>query len=392
MNPSEGLSVFSFNWTAAAAGTNARAPHWGVWGRGDATSFEGQPGSGSRYKGDTRSVWLGMDARSGPWVAGLAASRIWSDADYHFGGGDSPGERGRLETMLTALYPYGRWRFGEGRELRAVLGAGDGTTYHYLETGEPAQKSDLSMLLASVGLWQALPSVAGVNLALRMDAGWVELDTDSGEQDIDDLSAESWQARVGVKASRHYELASGAALAPFLEVVGRHDGGDGLDGSGLEVAGGVRYSASRLQLEARGRILAAHSEGGMDERGASMTARLLPESNGRGLSLSLSPRWGAAAGGAEALWRNGLPYPVENRSTTYFDARVGYGMALLPGRGLLTPFAEVSLAGSENQRFRIGTLFQAAWADLEWELYGERRGQAETETDHHLGIDFRAKF
>ena len=272
-----------------------------------------------------------------------------------------------------------------------MLGAGDGTAYHYLE-GEPAQKSDLSLRLASVGLRQELQPVGEVRLAIRADAGWVELDTDSGTQDIDDLTAESWQARVGVEASRHVELADGAVLAPYLEVVGRHDGGDGPDGSGLEVAGGVRYSAARLQVEARGRVLAAHSEGGMDERGASVTARLLPESGGRGLSLSLSPRWGAAADGAEALWRNELPQPTANRSTTHFDARIGYGLAVLPGRGLLTPFAEASLAGGENRRLRIGTRFEASWADLEYEVFGERSENAGVGSDYNVGVDFRARF
>ena len=375
----------------AAAAPDPRALRWGVWGRGDVASFEGGPGSGSgsRHKGSTRSVWLGMDARSGPWVAGLAASRSWSDAGYRFGGGDNPGGRGRLETTLNALYPYGRWRFGGSREVRAMLGAGDGTADHRSETGGSAEKSDLSMRLASVGLRQELPPIAQMELAVRADAGWVELDTESGARDIDGLTADSWQARLGAEASRDFAPAAGTVLAPFLEVVGRREGGDAPSGSGLEVAGGARYGAERLQVELRGRVLTAHSEAGMDERGVSVTAQLLPEAHGRGLSLSLNPRWGAAADGAEMLWRGQLPQVSGPADETAVDAQVGYGIALLPGRGLLTPFAEASLAGGERGRYRIGTRFETSRADLEWEVFGEHVG---ARPDYRLGVGLRARF
>ena len=71
-------------------------------------------------------------------------------------------------------------------------------------------------------------------------------------------------------------------LAPFVEVAGRRDGGDGLAGTGLEIADGVRYAASRLQIEARGRLLTLHTEAGVQERGLSLTARRNPEPDGSG--------------------------------------------------------------------------------------------------------------
>ena len=66
----------------------------------------------------------------------------------------------------------------------------------------------------------------------------------------------------------------------------RRDGGDGLNGTGLEVAGGVRYAGTRVQIEARGRLLAAYTEAGVQERGLSLTARLNPAADGHGLSLA----------------------------------------------------------------------------------------------------------
>ena len=63
---------------------------------------------------------------------------------------------------------------------------------------------------------------------------------------------------------------------PFVEAAGRGDGGDGLTGAGIELAGGVRYRAPGLEVEARGRWLAAHVETGARERGVSVAARVGP--------------------------------------------------------------------------------------------------------------------
>ena len=43
-------------------------------------------------------------------------------------------------TDLTALWPYGRWTFANGLELRGMLGAGRGEARHTPGDGEPAEK------------------------------------------------------------------------------------------------------------------------------------------------------------------------------------------------------------------------------------------------------------
>ncbi len=121
-------SAFSLG-IGAEAGFDPRAPRWVVWGRGDYGAFEGRP-QGMRYEGKLRTGWLGIDARAGAWVAGLAVSHATGDADYGFTG-DVSGQ-GRLETEVTAIWPYGRWTLSEGVELRAMLGAGWGEARHRL--------------------------------------------------------------------------------------------------------------------------------------------------------------------------------------------------------------------------------------------------------------------
>ncbi len=382
------LGASAFSWLLGAAegsgGADPAAARWAVWGRGDFSDFAGRP-EGMSYDGKARSGWLGVDARKDRWVAGLALSHGVSEADYSYEGGAAGG---RLETTLTALYPYGRWTLAEGLEVRGVLGAGSGEARHMPGDAEAAT-SDLTMRIGSAGVRRELLEVAGIELAARADASLVRMEIGAGPEFIDGVSADSWRARVGLEGKRRLALGEETALTPFMEVTGRRDGGDGLEGSGLEVAGGVRYTAPRVEVEARGRLLAAHAEEGARERGVSVTARLGPGARGRGLSLSLKPRWGAGTGGAKALWRDELPGLSGAGEEAALDARIGYGVGLAE-RGLLTPFVEAGM--SESRRLRVGTRFDGWRADLGMELSGERREGGNGEPEHGVLLDLRLRF
>ncbi len=238
-----------------------------------------------------------------------------------------------------------------------------------------------------------LPALAGVDLAVRADASLARMETEKGPDHVDGLTADSWRVRAGLEASRPIALEDETALIPFVEAAAREDGGDGLEGAGLEIAGGLRYTAPRLHVEARGRWLAAHSQEGAEERGVSVTARVGPGAHGRGLSLSLSPRWGAGTGAAQALWRDELPTAAgaSGSEAAAVDARIGYGFGVASD-GLLTPFAETGLSGGDSRRLRLGTRFEATHTAFGVELSGERREGGAGGPEHALRLDLRLRF
>ena len=343
-----GESAFSLRLAAsgeAGDGVNSEGPLWSVWGRGDLASFAGGREEETHYDGWLRSGWLGLDARSGRWVAGMAVSHE-----------------------------------GEARHTPA---------------DEQRETGPLSMRMASLGVRKSLPDVAGLAMALRADAAVTRIETGNGPDTIHNLSADSWRLRTGLEASRRFALEGEAFLEPFLEAAARQDGGDGLEGSGVELAGGLRYSAPNVAVELRGRWLAAHSEEGAEEQGVSLTARYGPGADSQGLFFALSPRWGAATGGAQALWGEDLPVlstaSVEDSGA--MDAQVGYGFAL-PQGGVLTPFAEVGMAGSDSRRLRLGTRYAAAVTGLDMavELAGERRESGDAAAEHALQLDVDLRF
>ena len=382
---SELLRTSAFSHTLAAAGdqSGAAAVHWSAWGRGDFATFAGRPRPGMRYDGDLLIGWLGVDARADGWVAGVALSHGASATDYRFDGGDAPEERGRLETTLTAFHPYARWTVTDRLELRGVLGAGSGGARHLPGGDRERENADLQTWMASLGLHLQLPPLAGIDLAARADASYARIDTAGGADYLGGLSAQRWQGRVGLEASARFALHRDAALAPFVAAAGRYDGGDGLTGAGVEVAGGLRFTAPRVLMEARGRWLAVHTEEDARELGVGVTARLGPGGQGRGLSLSVSPRWGAGGGGAQALWREEMPRLSAGADPAAFDARIGYGVGVPKERGLLTPFAEARLTGDDRRRLRVGARFEAA---------GERRESAAAAPEHALSLDLGLRF
>ena len=123
------------------------------------------------------------------------------------------------------------------------------------------------MRAGSLGVRQAFAPLDGFDLAARADASFARMQTGRGEEAVDGLRADAWRLRGGLEASKRFALPDGAALSPFAELAARRDGGDGVAGSGVELAGGLRYAAAGVSVEARGRWLAAHSEKGVRERG-----------------------------------------------------------------------------------------------------------------------------
>ena len=366
---------------------------WTVWGSGDLQSFAGEPGNGVGYDGSLRAVHVGADVGGERWLAGAFVSRAAGEAAYRFG---TTNGAGNLQATLTSVQPYFRWASGRGSEFWAVAGAGRGTLeLEQVHARGRLQTSDLSMRLVVIGGRQVLASLRRVDVVLRSDVGLVRLETRGGTQVLEGLAANAQRYRVGLETSHTTRWSNGATLTPFVEVAGRRDDGDGEVGTGVEVAGGVRlaHPGSGFGLEARGRVLALHAAAGYREHGFGMTARLTPGgTDGRGLSVAVTPGWGAPVGGADALWREqafgGVGMGAFAGDGASMDARVGYGFAMRAGR-VVTPFGEVGVYGAEHRRLRAGVRLGRAARDvapLHVELAGERNETAWGYVDRRLGV------
>ena len=317
-----GGTEFTFAW----GGGDGGRPGWRLWGQGDIQAFSGEPAAERGYEGSLRTGWAGLDrAFGGSWLAGVAVARSRGGSDWRVGTAG-----GRLETSLTAVHPYLRWSNG-GTSVWAMAGSGWGSAENARATGRVGTSS-LDMGLGLLEVRRRFANWFG----LRGDAAWARLATGEGAETVDDRGATVQQQRLGIEVSPSMRL-GGLALEVFGEASGRHDGGAGQSGRGLEVAGGIRAAGGPVRLDAQGRILVLHSARDYEERGLGVTLTVGSTTDEEGLSLSVSPRWGGPATSSGALWQEhvaGSSGPPGSASAAPWslDARARWALRLPGGR------------------------------------------------------------
>ena len=387
----------------ANEGAQAQAAEtWTFWGRGDLQNFSSQPSQGSSYGGDLRAGYFGLDTQvDDQWLAGVAVSRTMAEADYSLGisGADNDGT---MDVSLTSLIPYVRFAPEAETELWAIVGVGQGE----IENNRPSpyattargESSRTTISMGSAGVRHAMALGDPFDWALLGDVGFGQVRTEDGIEAIAGLTVDTWQARVGVEGSYTADLGDGGTITAFMEVAGRYDGGDEEE-AGLELSPGMYIARpdTGFGLELRGRALVLHSAENYEEYGLSATASVTPRSDGSGLSLSLSPRWGEETGGTGTLWRDDslglLDSSSNDPNTMSLDTRLGYGIRT--ENGLLTPFSQFGLRDEGNLYWRVGTRFESGVIDpgaLSLELSGEWRESSGSVTEHRIGLISRMRF
>ena len=333
--------------------------HWSLWGGADLHGIDGEPEQGE-YDGDGMTGAVGIDARGGTVVAGIAVVRSTADAEYRFAG-ETEGD-GTLETTITGFHPYARLSVSEDTELWVIAGFGTGEATVEREHLARAEMADLNMAMGAAGLRRALGiDFGGARFALQGDAAFMSIGSDEGRQALDGLALGVSRLRFGLESS--WQM---GAVAPFANVAARFDGGDGDSTGGVELAGGVRIGDERLPfgLEARGRVLAVPFGDGRVDSGISIAAAFEPGRLGRGFWLRVAPRWGASAFATDPFgdaFAAGMhTHAAYRRSGGWgVDAALGYGMGLRRLPGLVTPFVE-SASGTLARRLRGGVRYRSA--------------------------------
>ena len=391
------------------AGTSFRAvlgngvgPLWTSWGQGASVSQFSTTVPGLDLSGTSATGLMGMDFRQGRLLMGFAMTHSLGE-----GTGHDPGWRYALESTATMMVPYARLALSERMSVWGLAGTGTGSLSLDLDGAVPQHyRTDLSMKLAAAGVRGDLVTPAepgGFALALKADAFWVRTESDRvAVSEFGNLMAargESSRVRAVLDGSRTFALAGGATLAPSLELGLRHDGGDAETGTGLEVGAVLGYANPLRGLDMALRVhgLAVHAQDGYNEWGVSGSLRLVPGAAGRGLSMSLTPSWGADPGGSERLWRlpdvSGLAANDDADPSSRLDAEVGYGMAMFGGRFTGTPNAGFGLSDTARE-VRMGWQLNPAGTpdDFSFRIEAARRESAGDTPEHRIGFGVTSRW
>ncbi len=355
----------------------AAAATWTLWGRGTASGFNGKPKADFSMDGNVFTGYLGVDYRLQPNVLlGLAVAHSQGDVDYE----TANVTKGDVDVTLTSVLPYAHWSPRPGLGVWGLFGAGWGDLKLRDEAGKV--KTDLEMLLGAVGARQEVLTWRRIDVAVKADAFLTELEAGSDDR-LPKTAGDAQRLRLMVEGRTAWVMSEESHLTPVFEVGGRWDGGKAETGVGAEMGGGLEYAHTKLGLgiEARGRYLLAHQKSAFDEWGASLTLRLDPGADKRGLWLALAPVWGAEASQVEQLWGSadvlratGEMDTPPGFSPAQVEFDVGYGMVTHEGLGLLTTYGGLSLLGPDSHGVRLGGRIELGeWVDLS--LEGERTTQ-----------------
>ena len=395
---------------SAGGGGDGRGPRWTAWGRASLERFENADG-GLPVDGEVVTGVVGADWERGDWLAGVALTHGVGEGAMH------PRRMAmeyHIDSTVTAFNPYLRVRLSERLSAWALVGYGRGdlTLTQKREasgdgaeagSGRTAWEADLALTLGAAGARGALlvpEETGGFGLALRGDAFWVRTTSDAirGVEGLGNLAAaeaDASRVRLVLEGSRVVALAGGRTLTPSLELGVRQDGGDAETGMGLVLGGGLRYAdpGSGVSMELGARTLLAHADSGYREWGLSGALRVAPGGAGRGLSLSLTPAYGADAGGTARLWsaRDALALAPANGNAdprARLEAEVGYGLPVHGDRFTGTPYAGFGYSGADR-RYRLG--WRLTGADdpgaFVFSLGASRREAAnDDEPDHGIGF------
>ena len=293
----------AFHLSSGGDGTHA-GPAFTAWGRVATGGFEAVE-DGVSMDGDVTTGLIGFDAEWERALAGVMLSQSTGEGSYGLDrpAGSSAGNgSGTIESSLTGVYPYARVELNAKVSAWALAGAGSGELTLHHEDRKLAP-TDISMRMGAVGVkGQVLDGTGPSKIAMNVksDAMWVG----TKSEDTDELApteGDVTRLRLIVQGERVFEAGNGATFTPSAEIGLRHDGGDAETGTGVEIGGGLRYTAGPLTVEGQVRSLVAHEDSGYEEWGMSGAIRVTPSPSGRGLTLSIAPAWGRTGSATERL-------------------------------------------------------------------------------------------
>ena len=416
MTAREALLGSSFTATGGKDGTGGSLA---FWGRAAQSGFDGREGTFS-LDGEATTAMLGADYARGNWLLGMALMRSGGEGGYR---DTDPGENvcadlddmadldpppdlcngalrngdGEVEASLTAAVPYAALQASERLRLWGALGHGAGEVTLKPDLGGRSLTSDISWTMAAAGVRSDVvtPQGSGPALAVTSDALWARTSSDRTHE-LAASDSDVTRLRLGLEGGYRIATEGGGHVTPKLEIGARHDGGDAETGFGVELGGGLAWvdPALGLSLDLSGRILIAHGNDDLEDRGFAASLAYDPDpATKRGPSLTLTQDWGGQArGGLDALF---TPETLDRRdgngeTAARWRAEAAYGFPAFSGRFTGSPHVGLGLttdARDYSVGWRLTPEANANVPDLSFGVRATRRESDGAVPEHSVGFE-----
>lgn len=365
-------------------------PGIAMWGSGEYQNLSRSRTGSVDWDGNMLNVHMGTDVQL-RWdvLVGLAASRSTGEFDFTDETGASEVD-GTYMSEMTTVNPYAAWFLGRGGvTVWATGGIGWGDV-EIEDERQAVRGSGTTMLTGAVGASGILLSSGSSKLRVRAE-GWMSQAEVEGSAEVEAMSLEVRRGRLALEWQQGYRFAAGHEVAAVVEGGLRYDDGDGGNGEGAEVGGGLRYASprSRLIVEGRGRVLAT-GHFGYEEWGVSGMIQFDMHRRGEGLSMRLAPAWGEASSGVQQLWDRGVTDRMGTGLTPArgrLDAEVEYGLPDFGG----TPYGRLYMLDGGDRAFGTGVRYEISRV-MNMRLEATRRESVLNGARHGLTLRGQLKF
>ena len=222
--------------------------------------------------------------------------------------------------------------------------------------------------------------------------GWMSQVEVDGSEGMDSLTLDMQRLRVAAGMVAGSACSRVGSEVNFLVEGGlRYGDGDGMEGAGMEIGGGLRFvsGSKALTVEGHGRLLAT-SPNDYEEWGFRGLVQIEPQAVARGLSLKITPAWGQSASGVQELYEQGVGNRPDMGDALHrgrVNTRVEYGLGEFGG----TPYGRFYLADGGARAFGTGMRYSVTRVlDLRFE--GTRTESASGPVRHGLAMRGRWVF
>ena len=357
---------------------------FGIWGRGTVGRFAGaDEDEGYSFDGDMTSMQLGAD-----WT------RVWLTLGVMVSSGVGEGRyasgtvRGDVELSMNSVTPYIGYELGERSSVWAAASVGEGELTMQPDEGVETVTDLTISSISGGGRGEVFAGSGGVlSLSVISDLSLMRAET-VGEAELDGLVSDSGRLRLALESAWSFAMPGGGALTGRLEAGLRGDGGDGAEGFGAEMAGGVSLEGAGLKLDLEGRGVVVHQEEAFRQQGVSLLLAWDPvREDALGPVATLRQGWGAdTSGSVDRLYRT---EDIEDFAGAYahgddgrsdpgrLDFEFGWGLPWHRDLFVLTPSVSYGDHGQgrnagagwrlapsrHNRRFDLSANLRAVWRE-----------------------------
>ena len=380
------LAGSSFQVLASESGGESAGTGLTMWGRGAATGLQTSDKVVSSLKGQVGTGTVGVDYDWGGILAGLAVAYSGGGADYKLAG--DQGRADEAASWLISAHPYARAQIlGDRLTAWGLLGYGLGQMT--LAADAEDEESGISMMMGALGLRGVLsPETSRFGLTVKTDAFVTRMT--AGEGGVVETGAH--RARLLAEGTYRMDFGASGVLIPRLVTGVRYDFGDVETGFGAEMGGGVTYTYPAWGLTASGnlRVLLTHQDSGFEQWGGGGSLRVSPGAAGLGPSVAVNTSLGAPASGAQRLFTSGVALGSAPAAAAapgaHIDAEMGYGLTVLDGGAMVTPYVGMAVAEKGARAFRLGGRLSVGPA-FSLSVEGERREETAGAAAHGVSVN-----